>query len=603
VIESSTSVSSALAHISSLMQQGNLPQAAEACVAVLAASPDNSTATHLLGLARARMGQPDAERLIRRSIELEPANPEFQINFANFLRRRSRLSEAELEYRKALQMVPAARNARHNLALTLNELGRLPEAEAECRRVLLHHERDAEAWSLLGFILTNQKRLTEAEVAYRRALQLNPRYAVAHHNLGSLLIQTDRAEEALGALDRAQTLGTPDFELLFSRGRALTLLYRLDEAEDCFAKAVVVRQGHVEAQLNLARLRFMRADPDFTRGLTAAIGSAPDDLKLQALLATVLFRAGQYPAAEARIRDVLKRTDPPPQFRALLAQVLFEAGRLAEAETEAMEAAAALPRDSETVEILVSILLSRGRAEDAIPFIHVQRSREPDVQSWIAYEATAARLLNRPIYKSLFNYERFVRTWRPEAPAGWSSMQELNAALVTALRARHRLISHPLDQSLRNGSQTTRNLVADQDPAIQAILRSFAEPLRMYLSEIGDDPNHPFTKRNRGSASITEGWSVQLHRGGFHVNHIHPRGWISSSYYVEVPAEVNEPTLKSGWLKFGEPRYSVPGAVADHYVQPEAGLLVLFPSYMWHGTNLIHGAEARTTIAFDAMPG
>jgi hypothetical protein len=29
---------------------------------------------------------------------------------------------------------------------------------------------------------------------------------------------------------------------------------------------------------------------------------------------------------------------------------------------------------------------------------------------------------------------------------------------------------------------------------------------------------------------------------------------------------------------------------------------VLFPSYMWHGTNAIHGADPRTTIAFDALP-
>jgi hypothetical protein len=29
----------------------------------------------------------------------------------------------------------------------------------------------------------------------------------------------------------------------------------------------------------------------------------------------------------------------------------------------------------------------------------------------------------------------------------------------------------------------------------------------------------------------------------------------------------------------------------------------LFPSYMWHGTNPIHGPQVRTTIAFDALPG
>ena len=33
-----------------------------------------------------------------------------------------------------------------------------------------------------------------------------------------------------------------------------------------------------------------------------------------------------------------------------------------------------------------------------------------------------------------------------------------------------------------------------------------------------------------------------------------------------------------------------------------AGRLVLFPSYMWHGTTPITGDAPRLTIAFDAVP-
>jgi hypothetical protein len=31
--------------------------------------------------------------------------------------------------------------------------------------------------------------------------------------------------------------------------------------------------------------------------------------------------------------------------------------------------------------------------------------------------------------------------------------------------------------------------------------------------------------------------------------------------------------------------------------------LVLFPSYMWHGTTAIQGDDPRLTIAFDVKPG
>jgi Putative 2OG-Fe(II) oxygenase len=119
---------------------------------------------------------------------------------------------------------------------------------------------------------------------------------------------------------------------------------------------------------------------------------------------------------------------------------------------------------------------------------------------------------------------------------------------------------------------------------------------------LGHDADHPFLARNRGSAAIKAGWSVQLHCGGFHVNHYHNQGWISSAYYVAVPDEVNDQTLRSGWLKFGEPRFATPQANAERYIRASAGLLVLFPSYLWHGTNAIHGPQVRTTIAFDAVP-
>jgi uncharacterized protein (TIGR02466 family) len=103
-------------------------------------------------------------------------------------------------------------------------------------------------------------------------------------------------------------------------------------------------------------------------------------------------------------------------------------------------------------------------------------------------------------------------------------------------------------------------------------------------------------------SKFTGAWSVRLRRGGFHVNHYHPQGMLSSAYYVEVPEETDDQSLKSGWLKFGEPRHPGPGLTPEHFVQPRPGRLVLFPSYLWHGTNPIQGDQPRVCIAFDMRP-
>ena len=69
-----------------------------------------------------------------------------------------------------------------------------------------------------------------------------------------------------------------------------------------------------------------------------------------------------------------------------------------------------------------------------------------------------------------------------------------------------------------------------------------------------------------------------------------------------VPGEVDDSTQRSGWLKFGEPRFAVPRLGPFLEVQPRPGRLVLFPSYLWHGTNALRGDSPRMSVAFDAVP-
>jgi hypothetical protein len=81
------------------------------------------------------------------------------------------------------------------------------------------------------------------------------------------------------------------------------------------------------------------------------------------------------------------------------------------------------------------------------------------------------------------------------------------------------------------------------------------------------------------------------------VNHLHPAGWISSAYYVALP----EGAGQEGWIKFGEPRWPTPGCTIEKVIQPQVGRLVLFPSYMWHGTIPFSTGE-RLTAPFDVVP-
>jgi Flp pilus assembly protein TadD len=586
------------------LSQGKFPECAAICAAIVARDARNAVATHLLGLAIKESGDwAQGEQWLRLSVELDPNRAEFQANLANLLRRREKFRQAERFYRRALELAPTHRSARRSLALTLQDLGRFEESEAVCRELLASDGRDAEAWVLLGMALSRLDRLAEAESAYRRALELDPANRVAHHNLGGLLMRLDRPEAALGALKRAEALGEAGFELAFNRGRALVEMSEVEAAEREFERAVNLQPTNVEAQLQLARVRYMQGDPKFARALATAANANRSAPALQLLFGDVLWRAGELHAAEVVLQEMLHRRVGGPQVQSTLACVLLEAGRLKEAEAHALEAVAAAPEDGVINENLVTILLSRAQPDDAMRFIKAQRLRQPDSQAWIAFEATAARLLNQDLYHQLYDYDRLVRIFDLEPPRGWSSMEELNAALAEVLSERHGLRHHPLDQSLRNGTQTPRSLLAETHPAIRAILAAFQQPIAEYRRQLGADPAHPLSARNTGEMRYTGAWSVRLRRLGYHVNHFHPDGWLSSAYYVETPPETADLKVRSGWIKFGEPRYTVPGLTAERFVQPRPGRLVLFPSYMWHGTTAIHGDAPRLSIAFDVKPG
>jgi hypothetical protein len=160
-----------------------------------------------------------------------------------------------------------------------------------------------------------------------------------------------------------------------------------------------------------------------------------------------------------------------------------------------------------------------------------------------------------------------------------------------------------LFQSLRHGTETTEELTRSADPAIQALFKAFDAPIRDYLARIGRGTD-PLRRRNNGSYRFNGSWSVRLRTSGFHNNHVHPRGWISSACYIALPDSMADARSDAGVLTFGEPGIiTTPALRREHVVRPQAGMLVLFPSYVWHGTVPFRGDQTRLTVAFDVVPG
>jgi uncharacterized protein (TIGR02466 family) len=92
--------------------------------------------------------------------------------------------------------------------------------------------------------------------------------------------------------------------------------------------------------------------------------------------------------------------------------------------------------------------------------------------------------------------------------------------------------------------------------------------------------------------------------GGHQAPHIHPEAWLSGVYYPLVPEAIRSDEGGQGWLAFDEPDRHFPRSdeAPTLRVRPTEGLLVLFPSYLFHRTIPFSGEGARISIAFDVIP-
>jgi tetratricopeptide (TPR) repeat protein len=265
-----------------------------------------------------------------------------------------------------------------------------------------------------------------------------------------------------------------------------------------------------------------------------------------------------------------------------------------------------LARHGEDPNLLISIAESAMEAGDpqkAAAFCERSIAVQPHDQVALAVMGTAWRLLGDERDETLNGYDSLIRIFDLEPPDGFSDMASFNAELNSWLDRVHPPTREYLEQSLRNGTQTADKLFGVGHDLVERLQRRIREAVGRYIAEMKADERHPLLSRRARDFDYTGSWSSRLRDCGFHTNHIHPEGWISSCYYVALPRAVEDTQGRQGWIKFGEPALDVSlKEPIRRAIQPRPGRLVLFPSYMWHGTIPFHDSEPRTTIAFDVVP-
>lgn len=495
---------------------------------------------------------------------------------------------------------PAA-DARLQAIVSLANGGDYPAAVAAAH-TLTDRVVACDAWRLLSEINANLQRWDEALSDIENALRISPGARELRLVRALLLEQQGNDRAALAEFEALarDTEGPP--QLLVHLAAQLSSAGRGDEADAILVRALRRSPADAALHIQLARLRWQRgAGLDAMREILAAIERQPRELHLRLVAAELLRNAGAAAQALGLLERGLALAPDSAAFHTSVGVLLEGMDRLDEALTRLREAHRRAPRSVAARRNLVPTLLRTGAAQEARAICDGLLARFPDDQLLIAQRSTALRLLGDAEYHRLYDYPRLVRPFKLQPVAPFADLAEFNAAFARELAPLHRAVQHPIDQSLRGGSQTERHLPRE-NAVIAAFLAMIDAPIRDYIRALNDaDISHPVDRRRRAGYRIAGSWSVQLQPGGFHIDHVHPRGWLSSAYYIALP-EAPVAGTRGGWLKFGEPAIKIEGCAAEHFVEPAEGMLVLFPSYMWHGTVPFATGGTRLTAAFDVVP-
>ncbi|WP_226637032.1 2OG-Fe(II) oxygenase family protein [Novosphingobium profundi] len=459
--------------------------------------------------------------------------------------------------------------------------------------------------------LKAQGRLDEALEAHLRDVAARPSSAIAEHNLASTLGDLSHFAESAEAARQALRKGSTAPETQLVLARALQGLLQLDEAEHAFRRALELRPDYLDAHQDLAQLRWMRTGDlgHAAAHLDAALTrQSPATSALMILRARLDIAAGEAPAALARLERRLSSHANDPALHLAAAQAAAAADAREVHLTHAVQALRLAPSSQMAAKSAVEALLGLGRAEEGRDLAARILAHHPQDQGVRALLLTAQRLLGDPQGSAPYRDSGLVQQMEVSTPKGWSSRDAWLSALGEALRARHGWTMHPPGQSLRGGSQTQEDLARSPEPVLAGFFASVRETIARYIAELGPgtDPTRARIPEPANTDSpgwrLTGAWSVLLRAGGgHHVDHVHPEGWLSSAFHVETPPATD--TGQQGWLAFGRPGCATSPALEPlAHIRPKPGHLVLFPSYLWHGTEPFDGKADRLTVAFDIVP-
>lgn len=588
-----------------LFQAGQLEDARQVLGPLLADPPPDIDALMLMGMVM--RGTLQIERAViyfSRAHDIAPDNPQILNVYANALVAVGQVQAAIEKFSESILERPDVLESHINLALAAGQDGQHQIALDAVEFGLKNFPDNARLLAIRAMALRNADRISEALPVFRLALTADPDRALTHRNYAATLMAAGDADAAASEFSEAARLGLNNRETHLGWAAARLERGEVDAALAMYKEVIAALPFDDEAARAIVRISVeYQTDTDAFDCYRRTAQKFPTNIHawlrwVAAALSHSCFAEAYDVASKALVHF--------PDATPLIAARLYANGMMGDPATVIGDLLSTVQREDgdQYRDLLSQVAIKAGDGRLAAQQAEILTTRTPLDQSGWAYLATAWRMLGDEREHWLCDYERLVGEQFVSPVNAFSATDGFTAQVAETLNALHNTLAAPGDQSLRGGTQTSGSLFDRQDATIQALKQSVTDAVLCYIDTLPKDGDHPYLRRISNRFRFSGSWSVKLRSQGHHVPHFHGQGWISSAYYARLPDSLGSDERNTdGWIGFGQP----PGIYGlDHaprkLVKPQEGLLVLFPSYMWHGTLPFVGDQYRLAAAFDVTP-
>ena len=587
-----------------LFQGGRTAEAWTILAPLYASIEGHAGALRLFALVAHAAGRTDdAVTALKRIAVLENDPADILGAIADTYGKAGRHAEAHDQWAAMVARYPQIIEAHLNCAVAASNAERHDAAVEAADAGLKRFPGEARLLATKAMALKNADRIEDAVALFEIAVAADPQRALTRHNQAVTLRAAFRFDEACDAFAEAKRLGMQGAEFHSNWAAAALEARRIEQAERLYLDALRADPEHPEARRGLTRLKIeYRGGEDAFAHFEEAARQRPKIQKPWLDWSKALMLNRQHEAALAVAEQGLAAI--PGSF-ALAGVKSYIQGLTGDAPAALDQLESLLrkqPNDAGLESLIAEIAFRAARPERAAELLERRTARDPRDQLAWSNLALAWRLMGDEREHWLCDYEGFVMVVEVPSADG-ASPGEYAAEIASVLEPLHVTTFEPGDQTLRGGTQTGGSLFSRPDPAIQRFRQAVTLAAAKAVADLPDDPAHPFLGRKSGRFAFSGSWSVRLAAGGHHVSHVHPEGWMSSAYYARLPTGDEEARGRhEGWIQFGaSPEHLGFDLPPRRIVEPRPGRLVLFPSYMWHGTIPFESGD-RLTAAFDYQP-